>query len=176
MTKQKLKFKLEGGLQKLSDFYATTDTDKTATETYFNNPAALMEALDVTPAKEIRISDGYKKLSDTMGNIDFNKWHDTFDRSAEDCGTAFQDKAFTSLMHAVGGYDAERHAGGLRDDFTQAFTVTSVAVVVVVVTVTVVSGYDRSAPAQRAPVPGGSRMSQMSHYAQSVAEQVGWFS
>ena len=67
------------------------------------------------------------------------------------------------------------YAGGLRDDFTQAFTVTSVAVVVVVVTVTVVSGYDRSAPAQRAPVHG-PKMSQMSHYAQSVAEQVGWFS
>lgn len=149
MTKQKLKFKVEGGLNRLSDFYAATDTDLTATDTYWHNPAALMEALEVAPAREIRISTGYKKLAETMDKVDFGKWHGTFDRTTEDCEANFQDKAFNSLMHAVGGSDTPLHAGTYGEKFNQAFTVTSVAVVVVVVTVTVVSGYQ--APASPEP-------------------------
>lgn len=175
MTKQKLKFKVEGGLRKLSEFYSNCDHDLNATETYWKNPGALMEALEVAPAKEIRISHGYKKLADTIDKIDFEKWESTFGRASEECGP-FQEKAFNSLLHAVGGYTPALHAGDFRDDFEQAFTITTVAVAVVVVTVTVVSGHQREAPTPRTPVPGSPKFQQMALYAQSVADQVGWFS
>jgi hypothetical protein len=149
-----LKFKVEGGLKKLSEFYATAEKDAGATDTYWHNPAALLEALEVAPSKEIRISAGYKQLADTMGQVDFGSW------STDGVPTL--------------------EAGRLGDDFGQAFTCTSVAVVVVVITVTVVSGYHREEPAQqRLPVPGGPKMASiadMTHHAQSVAERVGWFS
>lgn len=176
MTKQKLKFKVEGGLQKLSELYSRTDNDVSAAATYWHNPAALMEALEVAPAREIRISHGYKKLADTMDKIDFGKWEGTFSRAPEDAGEIFEKTAFNSLMHAVGGVDPALRAGDYGDAFNQSVTITSVAVVVVVVTVTVVSGYQKDAPTPRTPVPGAPKFSQMAAYAQSVAEQVGWFS
>jgi hypothetical protein len=154
MSKQKLKFKVDGGLKKLSELYASSDKDAGATDTYWKNPGALLEALAVAPSKEIRLSSGYKQLADTMGQVDFGSW------STDGVPTL--------------------EAGRLGDDFGQAFTCTSVAVVVVVVTVTVVSGYHREEPAQqRLPVPGGPKMASiadMAYHAQAVAEQVGWFS
>ena len=152
MTKAKLKFKVEGGLKKLSELYASAEKDAAATDTYWKNPGALLEALAVAPSKEIRISAGYKQLADTMDKVDFGAW------STDGVPTL--------------------EAGRLGDEFGQAFTSVSVAVVVVVVTVTVVSGY-RDEPVQRAPVPGGPKMASiadMAYHAQSVAEQVGWFS
>lgn len=151
MSKQRLTFKVDGGLKKLSEFYASADKDTAATETYWHNPAALLEALEVCPAKEIRISSGYKQLAETMVDVDFGQW------SAEG----------SPMLNA----------GKLTDDFSQAFTTVSVAVVVVVVTVTVTSGYNREEPA-RLPVPGAPKfgIADMARHAQTVAEQVGWFS
>ena len=153
MSKQRLTFKVDGGLKKLSEFYSTAGSDEFAVDAYWKNPAALLEALSVAPAKEIRISSGYKHLADTMGDVDFNGWQ------AEGA----------PIMQA----------GKLNDDFTQAFTSVSVAVVVVVITVTVTSGYKKEEPVQRLPVPGGpsfASVAEMSRHAQTVAEQVGWFS
>lgn len=155
MRKQRLTFKVDGGLKKLSEFYSSADKDTAAADTYWKNPGALLEALAVSPSKEIRISSGYKQLADTMDKVDFGQWH------AEGVPML--------------------NAGKLGDDFGNAFTSVSVAVVVVVVTVTVVSGHHREqeAPAQRLPVPGGPKFAEiadMSRHAQTVAEQVGWFS
>jgi hypothetical protein len=154
MSKQRLTFKVEGGLKKLSEFYSSKGGEAAATDTYWKNPGALLEALSVAPSKEIRISAGYKHLADTMGDVDFNGWQ------AEGAPVM--------------------QAGKLNDDFIHAFTSVSVAVVVVVITVTVTSGYNREEPAQqRLPVPGGPKfanVAEMSRHAQTVAEQVGWFS
>ena len=154
MTKRRLTFKVEGGLKKLSELYASADKDHKATDTYWHNPGALLEALSVAPSKEIRISSGYKQLADTMDKVDFGQW---------------QAEGSPALQ-----------AGRLGDDFGQAFTTVSVAVVVVVVTVTVTTGYteDKRTPA-RVPVPGGPKFASvedMARHAQTVAEQVGWFS
>jgi hypothetical protein len=182
MTKQKLKFKIEGGLQKLADFYSATDKDTHAHDTYWHNPGALLEALAVAPAKEIRISTGYKKLAETAPTIDFDKWTGTFDSGMTDGVTAAPPgTAYASLMQAV---DPAQHCGKISEDFDNAITVTSVAVVVVVVTVTVVSGradYNKETPA-RLPVPNSPKFmapnfaAEMSRTAQAVAEQIGWFS
>ncbi len=153
MSKQRLTFKVDGGLKKLSEFYSSKGSEAAATDTYWKNPGALLEALSVAPSKEIRISSGYKQLADTMGDVDFGAW---------------SEEGVPML-----------NAGRLGDDFGQAFTSVSVAVVVVVITVTVTSGYKPEQPAQRLPVPGGPKMAgiaDMAFHAQAVAEQVGWFS
>ncbi|MBI1215569.1 MAG: hypothetical protein GC185_07105 [Alphaproteobacteria bacterium] len=176
MTKQKLKFKVDGGLRKLADFYDSAQQEKSASEAYWNNPAALLEALDVAPEKEIRISGGYKKLADTMDSVDFKKWNDTFDHDMKDNGLYVQPKPYASLWNAV---DPESlQAGDLGDAFDRAYNVV-VVLITITVTVTVTSGYIRDEDSRRPATPNAPKFSgipQMSSYAQSVADQVGWFS
>lgn len=152
MTKRKLKFKTEGGLRKLPDFYAHTDTGTRATGTCWHNPAALMEALEAAPAREIRILD---------------KWEGTFSRASEECGDVFEENAFNSLLHAAGGHTPALRAGELGGGLKR-----------LVATVTVIGESQREAPhhTPRTPVPGSPRLSQMALYAQPPAPQADWFS
>ena len=83
MAKQKLTFKIDGGLEKISRLYASAESDKQALNTYGENPAALLEALSVTPEREIRLSAGYRKLAETMDTIDLSQWHDAFEPQTE---------------------------------------------------------------------------------------------
>lgn len=186
--KQKLKFKVDGGLARLSELYTAAEQDERAADSYWQNPGALLEALNVAPSKEIRISEGYKKLADSMETIDFAKWNGTFDRSRGD-GMGVQETAFTSLWHAVAGADrATLEAGRLGDDFGQAYTITMTMTmtmtititVTMTMTVTVTSGYQKDEQ-KRLPVPGGpsfaaADVARMSRYAQTLADHVGWFS
>ncbi len=189
MTKQKLTFKVDGGLKKLAGFYATAEKEEKAADIYWQKPEALLEALDVAPAKEIRISSGYKKLADTMETIDFEKWHGSFDRTRDDGDLNIQETAFTSLYHAVAGADRDAlQAGRLGDNFGQAMTVTITMTmtmtititVTMTMTVTVTSGYNKDEP-KRLPVPGGpsfasaAELGVMARYAQTVADHIGWF-
>src|SRR4051812_24895592 len=112
MKKQKLKFKVDGGLARLSELYTAAEQDERAADSYWQNPGALLEALNVAPSKEIRISPGYKKLADSMDGIDFTKWHGTFDHSRNDGDLCVQEKAFTSLWHAVAGADRDMLEAG----------------------------------------------------------------
>lgn len=189
MTKQKLKFKVDGGLAKLSELYTAADKDEGAADAYWQNPGALLEALNVAPSKEIRISPGYKKLADSMDAIDFAKWNDTFDHSRDD-GMSVQENAFTSLWHSVDGADrATLEAGRLGDDFGQAYTITMTMTmtmtititVTMTMTVTITSGYSRDENQRKLPVPGGpsfatADVARMTRYAQTLADHVGWFS
>jgi hypothetical protein len=181
VTKQKLKFKVDGGLKKLSEFYATAEKEAGASDMYWKNPAALLEALEVAPSKEIRISSGYKKLADTMDTIDFEKWHGTFDMSRDDGDLGVQEKAFTSLWHAVAGADRDAlEAGRLNDKFEQALTVTVTVTITITITMTMtmtstVTSGRKEEP--RAPVPGAPSLAprdlaMMSRYAQTIADHM----
>jgi hypothetical protein len=187
MTKQKLTFKVDGGLKKLAGFYATAEKEENAADTYWQKPEALLEALNVAPSKEIRISSGYKKLADTMQAIDFEKWHGSFDRTRDDGDLGIQETAFTSLYHAVAGADkAALQMGRLGEDFGQAMTITMTMTMTITITitmtmtVTVTSGYEKDRN-ERVPLPGGPKFASsaelgvMSRYAQTVADHIGWF-
>ena len=181
-TKEKLKFKVAGGLGKLSDFYAGTGAD--AAETYFNNPAALLEALEVAPAKEIRISSGYKKLADSMEEIDFGLYHSTFsEEGVRDC-SGVNLNVLTSLWNTVGG-DCAVQAGPLKKDFNDPIVAVAVSMITVAVAFVNLSGMNedkvnRNVP-QKKP-PGGpafasrEQLHQMAHHAQIVADHISWFS
>lgn len=185
--KQKLTFKVDGGLEKVSELYAKADNAQ-ALQTYGENPAALLEALSVEPTQQIRVSAGYKKLADEMDNIDFGTWRDTF----EGCTDSLQPKALTSLWYAVNGYEPVIHAGGLGDEFNNSMTVSISITVTITMTMTmtmtstVASGYDRvneqmNVTGGHAP-PKGPQMAHrkdltyMARHAQTMAEQIGWFS
>jgi hypothetical protein len=103
MAKQKLTFKIEGGLDKVSELYAASN-NAADLQTYGENPAALLQALSITSEKEIRISSGYKKLAEEMGNIDFGQWLNTFEPATEESARNLQIKPLTSLWQTVNGY------------------------------------------------------------------------
>jgi hypothetical protein len=189
MTKQKLTFKVDGGLKKLADFYATAEKEEKAADTYWQKPEALLEALNVAPSKEIRISSGYRKLAASMETIDFEKWHGSFDRTRDDGDLGVQETAFTSLYQTVAGADIDvLQMGRLGDDFGHAMTITMTMTmtmtititVTMTMTVTITSGYSKEEP-QRLPVPGGPKFASaaelgvMARYAQTVADHIGWF-
>ena len=182
--KQKLTFKVEGGLSRLSAFYAGAADD--AATTYWQRPSALLEALSVAPEKEIRLSSGYKKLADALETLDYGLYHETLSaREAGPCGT--NANVFTSLWHAVGGHDESLQAGRLGDEFNEG-PIVAVAVSMITVSVAFVnlSGSNHreekheERPAYR--VPAGPRFAtteqlrDMAHHAQIVADQISWFS
>jgi hypothetical protein len=182
MTKQKLKFKVEGGLKRLSEFYAGAAED--AATTYWQNPSALLEALSVAPAKEIRISGGYKKLADALETLDYGLYHDTLMAKAADVCT--DENVITSIRHAVAGHDETLNAGTISDEFNRG-PIVAVAVSMITVSVVVVnlSGYQRDEDMEKRPgyrVPAGPRFAtteqlrDMAHHAQIVADQISWFS
>lgn len=106
MTKQKLKFKIEGGLSKLSELYAGTDAKMS--DSYWHNPAQLMEALQVAPAKEIRLSSGYKKLADALGDFDFGGFHAAIEEEGKaPCGLNLN--VLQTMWDRVGGLDCTVH-------------------------------------------------------------------
>ena len=185
MKKQKLTFKVDGGLEKVSALYAAAQNNKQAVENYGQNPASLLQALSVEPSREIRISEGYKKLASTMDTINFGKWHDTFEPRTETTSYTLQQKAFTSLWYAVNGYDPALQAGKMGDDFEQANAVVVVVTFTMTVTMASTNGYSdkfKEIPAYRTPTQDGPKfagkeeLAYMSRYAQTVAEQIGWFS
>jgi hypothetical protein len=186
MTKQKLTFKIDGGLKRLSAFYAGAADD--AATTYWQRPSALLEALAIAPAKEIRLSSGYKKLADALDSLDYGLYHETLsareDKSA--CGT--NAGVFTSLWHAVSGYGEGVQAGGLTDEFNEG-PIVAVAVSMITVSVAFVnlsgSNYKEDKEREERPgyrVPAGPRFASteqlrdMAHHAQIVADQISWFS
>ncbi len=184
MTKQKLTFKIDGGLKKLSAFYAGAAED--AATTYWQRPSALLEALAVAPAKEIRLSSGYKKLADALDTLDYGLYHETLSaKESSACGT--NANVFTSLWHAVSGHD-ELQAGGLTDEFNEG-PIVAVAVSMITVSVAFVnlsgSNYKDEKDREQRPgyrVPAGPRFASteqlrdMAHHAQIVADQISWFS
>lgn len=191
MTKQKLKFKIEGGLNKLSELYTATDKDSTATDTYWENPSALLEALSVAPSKEIRISQGYRKLAETMGGINFEELRGSFDYTRTDDGV--QAKPLTTILSAVAGVAPEViRAGGLKDDFgkegfntisisisismTMTMTMTIMMTMVSTSTSTVSFGYEDKKKPPGGPKFSACEMAAMSRYAQTVADHISLFS
>ena len=182
--KQKLTFKVEGGLSRLSAFYAGAADD--AATTYWQRPSALLEALSAAPAKEIRLSSGYKKLADALDTLDYGLYHETLSaKETAPCGT--NPGVFTSLWHAVSGHDDTLQAGKLGDEFNEG-PIVAVAVSMITVSVAFVnlSGSNHEErkhedrPAYR--VPAGPRFASreqlrdMAHHAQIVADQISWFS
>lgn len=184
MKKQKLTFKVEGGLKKLSALYASTD--KETADTYWQKPAALLEAFEVAPAKEIRISSGYKKLADALDTLDYGLYHETLaEEGAHNCA-GVNPGVFTSLWHAVSGYEPGMQAGRLGDEFNGPIVAVAVSMITVSVAFVNLSGSnERKDDREERPgyrVPAGPRFASreqlrdMAHHAQIVADQISWFS
>ena len=185
MKKQKLTFKIDGGLEKVSLLYAAAENNKQSVESYGQNPASLLQALSIEPSREIRISEGYKKLASTLSTIDFGKWHDTLEPETDKNSFNLQQKAFTSLWYAVNGYDPALQAGKLNEDFKEANLVVVLITMTITITMASTNGYNdtiKDQPAYRTPASDGPKfatrgeLAYMSRYAQTIAEQIGWFS
>lgn len=184
MKKQKLTFKIDGGLDRLSAFYAGAAED--AATTYWQRPSALLEALDVAPAKEVRLSSGYKKLADALETLDYGLYHETLSaQEATPCGV--NEGIYTSLWHAVSGHGEGMQAEGLRDKFNDG-PIVAVAVSMITVSVAFVNlsgSNERKDEREQRPayrVPAGPRFASaeqlrdMAHHAQIVADRISWFS
>lgn len=182
MTKQKLKFKIEGGLSKLSELYAGTNAKMA--DGYWQNPSMLLEALHVAPSKEIRLSLGYKKLSDALGGFDFGQFYATIEEQGrEECGLNLD--VLQRMWDKVGGLDCTVHI----DEKQLQGPIVAVAVSMITVAVAFVnlSGYNEY-KSEKAPVqpvyrkpPAGPKfasreeLQNMAQHAQIVADHI-WFS
>jgi hypothetical protein len=183
MTKQKLTFKVEGGLSRLSEFYAETkEKDPVA---YWENPGALLEALSVAPAKEIRLSAGYRKLAEVMDTLDYGLYHDTLAAEGAHNCAGVNPSVFTSLWNTVSGHDTGLQAGRLGDEFNGPIVAVAVSMITVAIAFVNLSGTNERKEDMERPgyrVPAGPRFASkdqvrdMAHHAQVVAEQISWFS
>lgn len=182
MTKQKLKFKIDGGLSKLSELYAATDS--AGADAYFDNPAALMSALSVEPAREIRLAQGYKKLSDALCSFDFAGFHDVIEEEGKaPCGLNLN--VLQTMWDKVGGLDCTVHL----DEKQLSGPIVAVAVSMITVAVAFVNLSGRNddtaekvpaVPVRRKPPAGPKFASReelhiMAQHAQIVADHI-WLS
>jgi hypothetical protein len=188
MTKQKLTFKVEKGLEKIAGIYAAADKDAGAAQAYFDNPAALMEALQVAPHREIRLSPGYKRLADALCSFDFDSYQaELADGPKGECGLSLP--ILDNMWKKVSGVDCAIHID--RELIAGPIVAVAVSMITVAVAFVNLSGRNEDevgdktpvAPAVRRPrVPGGPKFSatkeelqHLAQHAQIVADHI-WLS
>ena len=190
MARKTLQFKVPGGLKKVSEFYLAHDGKTEDLNTYWHDPAALLKHFTDQPVSaQIKLSEGYKKLADTMDTVNFDRWIESFEEGKRaDDGPSVNACALTSLWHSVSGYDAgAMQLSGMRDKFnSMTVTILMMVTVTITVTITVASGspdgedMDDEAPGSRSPgiMPPVSKLKlqHMTQHAQIIADHIGWFS
>ena len=176
-----LKFKVDDGLQKISNLYEKLDRDPHALDACWEKPEMLLDGIVETSGRDIEFSQGYKRLADAMSSIEFEQIRETVKPEDAHKLAITEDKAVTMLRNAVCGrsVDDVMDFGAISDDFNNP---SIVAVVVLMITVTVTSGSvinDRETPNPKGPSLGmiqrQQQLAQLTAHAQTVADQLGWY-
>jgi hypothetical protein len=180
-----LKFKVDDGLGKIAALYESLDTMPDALETCWNQPEILMQnMLQNRPAHDIHLSGGYKKLADSLSTLDLNAWCQSFAFSTSGDLPSIDLNALAALKDAICPGEegisplmAMKNVGGVQVSTSVMVTIVTVAIVVAVASL---SGNPTITP-DNTPKPPSlglekSRLKQLSAHAQSIADQLGWFS
>jgi hypothetical protein len=176
MSRPLLKFRVQGGLEKISQLYDRLDETPDAIQACWDRPQALLEGLVDEVSPDIALSDGYRRLADAMSSLDLSAWCSTFPHADIDELKPVDAGAVADLHERITG--DELFAGISDDDFNKAsITMIMVMMVTVTVTVTVTSGTAIEQPGIKPGVPGpglrAAQLAQLSAHAQIVADGLG---
>ena len=178
LRRKPLKYRVEGGLQKIAEIYERMDQDTDAAQKCWNDPSAYLG--DVIAEDNLKLSSGYKELADSLSTLDLREICKDYSFEQIQAMERMDEQSIKTLLSGVVAHDGNvefvKQAGPLSSEFPKA---TAVVVVVMMITVTVTSTNGPSTEISETPstpsLGKGVDHAKLVDYAQAVADQIGWY-